>query len=304
MEEDISSSGCESINSTSQTRKRRAESEMKCSECNTVVTHICGRTQSKCIACYFRDRSSTAKTTTTSTPPAHRRKASTPVSKWKRILCASNHSSSSSVHHHQQTPPPPLSSPSMASIRLSPGDNHCLQVPNDFITSQEKLFQIMPQNPHLKPLEKDPPSARKGMKLMFDLDFTNLAEKLQESVDPLEFYAKAGEYTWQMTTLEEMGYNVVKLKQKFDVLSKISVIGKANRDEIEETREKIRVLEAEASANQKRIQDLETEVQQLKDELKSEDEEIEAMKLLERELAEEKANKWSAFMSVAAAPWI
>lgn len=162
----------------------------------------------------------------------------------------------------------------------------------------------MPQNPHLKPLEKYPPSARKGMKLMFDLDFTNLAEKLQESVDPLEFYAKAGEYTWQMTTLEEMGYNVVKLKQKFDVLSKISVIGKANRDEIEETREKIRVLEAEASANQKRIQDLETEVQQLKDELKSEDEEIEAMKLLERELAEEKANKWSAFMSVAAAPWI
>lgn len=158
----------------------------------------------------------------------------------------------------------------------------------------------MPQNPHLKPLEKYPPGARKGMKLMFDLEFTNLAEKLQESADPVEFYAKAGKYTWQMTTLEEMGYNVVKLKQKFDNLSKISVIGKANRDEIEGTI----VMEAEASARQKRIQDLETEVQLLKDDLRSEDEEIEALKLLEREFDEEKAKKCSAFMSVAAAPWI
>ncbi|KAI3889086.1 hypothetical protein MKW92_051091 [Papaver armeniacum] len=295
--EDRSSSACESTNSsTSQTRKRRAESEIKCSECNTIITHICGRTQSKCIACYFRDKNNngggnfsapplitktrTDNSTAASTPPLHRRKTSTP------LLFASPSPSTASV------------------IRLSPGDNHCLQVPNDFITSQEKLFQIMPQNPHLKPLEKYPPSARKGMKLMFDLDFTNLAEKLQESVDPLEFYAKSGEYTWQMTTLEEMGYNVVKLKRKFDILSKISVIGKANRDEIEVIREKIRVMEAEASANQKRIQDLEMEVQQLKDELRREDEEIEAIKLLEREFAEEKAKKWSAFMSVAAAPWI
>ncbi|KAI3951932.1 hypothetical protein MKW98_012137 [Papaver atlanticum] len=286
--EDRSSSGCESINSTSQTRKRRPESEIKCSECNTLVTHICGRTQSKCIACYFRDKNNNGgnssaplitKTSTdnsTASTPLHRRKTSTP------LLFAS---SPSFDHHHQQTP-----SPSTASVRLSPGDNHCLQVPNDFITSQEKLFQIMPQIPHLKPLEKYPPSARKGMKLMFDLDFTNLAEKLQESGNT--------------STLEEMGYNVVKLKQKFDILGKISVIGKANRDDIEVIKEKIRVLEAEVSAGQKRIQDLEMEVQQLKDDLRSQDEEIEAIKLLERELAEEKANKLNAFMSVAIAPWI
>ncbi|KAI3853364.1 hypothetical protein MKX03_026372 [Papaver bracteatum] len=193
--EDRSSSGCESINSSSQTRKRRAESEIKCSDCNTLVTHICGRTQRQkqqwwklfCIT-----KTSSTDNSTASTPPLHRRKTSTP------LLFAS--------------------SPSTASVRLSPGDNHCLQVPNDFITSQEKLFQIMPQNPHPKPLEKYPPSARKGIKLMFDLDFTNLAEKLQESADPVEFYAKAGEYTWQMTTLEEMGYNVVKLKHKFNVV--------------------------------------------------------------------------------------
>ncbi|KAI3931433.1 hypothetical protein MKX01_040350 [Papaver californicum] len=202
---------------------------MKCSKCQTTETRQ-WRPNSVYNNCYSKEMYERRKITITSflssNPPTIKRTASAtsssgPPLKKKISTTGSNPPLKKEITTTASNPPtktlrlvcsPSLNPPPTKKVRLSPGDSHSLEFSNEFIRYRDNLFNIMPQKPQFKPLEKYYSSFRNGMKLILDLEFTNLAQRLPESVDPIEFLDKIDEYSSRLTTLEEMGYDVVTLK--------------------------------------------------------------------------------------------
>ncbi|KAI3970465.1 hypothetical protein MKX01_024112 [Papaver californicum] len=161
----------------------------------------------------------------------------------------------------------------------------------------------MPQDPHFEPLEKSSSTALQGFRLVLDLDFVNLAQKLSEPVDPLEFSKGTEEYTSQLLTLEQNGYNVVKLRKRFDKLREISDEEKRNRENIKEKEEERNDKQVKACITLNRIDSLTKELKALKISAMAQKKEIETLELMEMSYVEERKKILENLSAAATAPW-
>ncbi|XP_026396301.1 DUF724 domain-containing protein 5-like [Papaver somniferum] len=89
---------------------------------------------------------------------------------------------------------------------------------HDFKTLRRQIFSVLPQNPHYQPLSKYCPSVQQEMKSGFDVIFVKLTQKIQELGDTPEFLTHEEEIKAEICNLEDMGYDVKKVKDRFNLL--------------------------------------------------------------------------------------
>ncbi|XP_026378755.1 DUF724 domain-containing protein 5-like [Papaver somniferum] len=130
--------------------------------------------------------------------------------------------------------------------------------------ARDMIFKLIPQEPHFKPLEKFPTSL-KGFRVVLDLEFVNLYQKLSvETVRHVEFFDHVEEYSSQLTFLEEHGYDVGKLHDRLDELKKdLKVIEDtvdADKKVIDMLKKKLKVMEDTVDTGKKEIEELKFKV--------------------------------------------
>lgn len=220
----------------------------------------------------------------------------------KRKSSTRSSSNLSSTDEHQQRTPPTrvrvLSSSSPNGVY-----HHSFETSPEFKTTRDHLFKIMPQEPHLQPLEKNSPTALKGFRLVLDIDFVNLALKLSGPVDPGEFSKGIEEYASQLSTFEQNGYNVVKLREKFDKLRKISDEEKRSRENMQEKRDERNDKQVKACITLNRIDTLMRELKTLNDCAMVQKKEIETLDLMEMSYNEERKKILENSSAAASSPW-
>lgn len=212
-------------------------------------------------------------------------------------------SGSSSTAEQQQTPPARVRISSSSTSPDNGSYHHSFEPSPEFQTTRDHLFQIMPQEPHLEPLEKSSSSARKGFRLVLDIDFVNLAQKLSAPVDPVEFSNGIDEYASQLATLEQNGYNVVRLWERFDLLRRISVDLKRSREKGKEKEEERRDKNIKACITLNKIESLKKELKALEATAKAQKKEIDTLELMEMSYAGEENKILGELTAAASAPW-
>lgn len=134
----------------------------------------------------------------------------------KRKSTESPRTPSLTTDQQQQTQP--TTKVRISSLASPSDDPHSFEPSAEFNSRRDNLFKLMPQKPNL----------------LLDRDFVGLAQKLSETVDPVEFLDHVEEYSSQLTVLEENGYDVGKLREKFDKLRRMSEDLKRSRETLEE----------------------------------------------------------------------
>ncbi|KAI3956483.1 hypothetical protein MKX01_016896 [Papaver californicum] len=138
------------------------------------------------------------------------------------------------------------------------------------------------------------------MKVALELDFVHLATTFSQAVDPDRFYNGIIDYTSQLTALEEMGYDVKKLWEKFDELRSIAV---GNRENKEEFKAMLRDLEVKAHITQNRSSELRKEMILLKTTSKTQEEETQTLKSKVRKCTLKEQENLVNFKTAATKPW-
>ncbi|KAI3849362.1 hypothetical protein MKX03_004335 [Papaver bracteatum] len=211
-------------------------------------------------------------------------------------------SSGSSSEEQQQTPTTRVRISSSSSPENG-SHHHSFEPSPEFKTTRDSLFRIMPQEPHLEPLENLSSSARNGFRLVLDIDFVNLAQKFSGQVDPVEFSNGIEEYASQLSTLEQNGYNVVRLRERFHLLRSISVDEKRIREIIKEKEEERKDKNVKACFTLNNIDSLKKELKGLEVTAKFQKKEIETLALMELSYSEERNKILEELSAVASAPW-
>ncbi|KAI3851731.1 hypothetical protein MKX03_034362, partial [Papaver bracteatum] len=211
-------------------------------------------------------------------------------------------SGSSSTAEQQQTPPTRVRVSSSPTSPDNGSYHHSFEPSPEFQTTRDRFFQIMPQEPHLEPLEKLSSSARKGFRLVLDIDFVNLAQKFSSPVDPVEFSNGIEEYNSQLSTLEQNGYNVARLWERFDLLRRISVDEKRSREKREEKEEERKDKHIKACITMNKIDSLKKELKALEATAKAQKKEIETLELMELCYAEERNKILGELSAATSAP--
>lgn len=106
-----------------------------------------------------------------------------------------------------------------------------------------------------------------------------------------------------MTTLEEMGYDVKKLWQKFDEMRTIAVDEVGNRKYKEELKEKKKCLDVKADISRERLEKLRKEMMMLEAMLHSQDEQSEEIQSKVRKCTLKEKENLVSFKTAAAKPW-
>ncbi|RZC92305.1 hypothetical protein C5167_026941 [Papaver somniferum] len=133
----------------------------------------------------------------------------------------------------------------------------------EFKKLRREIFTVLPQQPHFNPLPKYCPSVRNEMKLGFDMNFVKLTQKLQNLGDdqilsPEEEETISGE----LANLEEMGYDLMKLKERFELLVRVKTLAK----EDESYEEKRKNLEVKINAERGHLEKVQCRIAELKSE--------------------------------------
>ncbi|XP_058092976.1 uncharacterized protein LOC131239338 [Magnolia sinica] len=84
-----------------------------------------------------------------------------------------------------------------------------------FMARRSRIFDFLPQNPHYLPLASYSREVRKGIIGGLDIAFVALSEKFLTLKSENIGY-EIGDVMKQLSDLEQMGYNVQKLKQRLD----------------------------------------------------------------------------------------
>lgn len=143
------------------------------------------------------------------------------------------------------------------------------------------------------------------MKVALELDFVHLAKTFSQADDPVEFYDFAEDYGSQLTTLDDMGYDVNKLWGKFYELRSIAVDGADNRENKGELEAKMRDLQGKTQITKNRMTELRKEMEQLELEAASKMKEEQAQNLeskIRKCTLKEKEN-FVNFKTAATKPW-
>lgn len=188
---------------------------------------------------------------------------------------------------------------------ISPGSyTHCLYISDEFETTKKEVFRTFPnQKPHFKPLEKYSPSIRDAMKVALELDFVHLATTFTQAVDPVEFFKGIGDYSSQLSTLEEMGYDVKKIWEKFDELRSIAADEIVNRENKEELKSKMKDLEVKAHFTENRLSELRKEMILLEANAKTQETETQNLKSKVRRCTLKEQENLVNFRTAATKPW-
>lgn len=83
---------------------------------------------------------------------------------------------------------------------------------HEFKRLRNQIFSVLLKNPHYQPLPKYCPSVTKEMKSGFDVICVKLTQKIQKLGDTPEFLTYEEEIREELGSLEEMGYDVQKMK--------------------------------------------------------------------------------------------
>ncbi|XP_026452322.1 DUF724 domain-containing protein 5-like [Papaver somniferum] len=85
----------------------------------------------------------------------------------------------------------------------------------------DQIFTALPQTPHFNPLGNlSSDNFKEGIKLGYDISFINLVMKFGDFVDLNTFLLSDVEsYTKEFKEFEEMGYDVSKLRNRFNQLN-------------------------------------------------------------------------------------
>ncbi|KAI3935619.1 hypothetical protein MKW92_018866 [Papaver armeniacum] len=88
----------------------------------------------------------------------------------------------------------------------------------------DQVFTALPQTPHFNPLANISSSEniKEGIKLGYDIAFLNLVMKFHNIGDPCAFLSEAEEEscTKEFKEFEDMGYDLTKIKEKFNLLKR------------------------------------------------------------------------------------
>lgn len=149
---------------------------------------------------------------------------------------------------------------------------HSFEPSAEFKTRRDNLFKIMPQKPNL----------------LMDRDFVALAQKLSETVDPVEFLDQVEENSSQLAVLEENGYDVGMLRERFDKLRRMSEDLKRSRETLEECEERRKDAEVKVCFTSKKLDALKKELELLKATVKAQRNEIETLESMEMSFVEDR----------------
>ncbi|KAI3924242.1 hypothetical protein MKW98_032443, partial [Papaver atlanticum] len=99
----------------------------------------------------------------------------------------------------------------------------------------DQVFKALPQTPHFNPLEKlsCTENMKEGLKLGLDVFFLHLIMKLCKPVDPFTFLSEVESYTKEFKGFEEYGYDLTKVKDRFNLLKRRAEQEKPLKDEVE-----------------------------------------------------------------------
>ncbi|MCL7047630.1 hypothetical protein MKW94_000425, partial [Papaver nudicaule] len=107
----------------------------------------------------------------------------------------------------KKPPPVPLKSSSLSSA-LCPQLN----------LLYDQIFTALPQVPHFNPLSKYSENIREGIKQGYDIAFVKLVERFQNFADPATFLAEVEDLNREFKEFEEVGYDLTKVKERFNLL--------------------------------------------------------------------------------------
>ncbi|KAI3887986.1 hypothetical protein MKX03_002568 [Papaver bracteatum] len=189
---------------------------------------------------------------------------------------------------------------------ISPSSyTHSLYVSDDFHSAKEETFKTFPhQEPHFKPLDKYSPSIRHTMKVALELEFVRLVNTFSQAEDPVGFYKGIADFDSQLTTLEDMGYDVKKLREKFDELRRIAVDGADNREKKEELEVKMRVLQVKAHVNEDMMTELREEMMELEAKSETQEKETQSLESKLRVCTSKEEDNLVSFKAVATKPYL
>ncbi|KAI3893915.1 hypothetical protein MKX03_020098 [Papaver bracteatum] len=137
----------------------------------------------------------------------------------RRLVVNISTSSSSSKPAPSQSPPPGLT---MKFPLVH--DHRSSSLSPELKVFYDQVFTALPQTPHFNPLANITSSEniKEGIKLGYDIAFLNLVMKFHNIVDPCSFLSEAEEEscTTEFKEFEDMGYDLTKIKQKFNLLKR------------------------------------------------------------------------------------
>lgn len=130
----------------------------------------------------------------------------------------------------------------------------------EFNKLRKHIFTALPQQPHFSPLAKYCPSVRQEMKLGFDMIFIKLTQKLQNLGDLSQEHEDT--IKGELSNLEEMGYDVMKLRERFDLLVRVKTISKND----ESYQDKIKNLDGKIRGEMLHLAEVQCRISKLKSE--------------------------------------
>ncbi|XP_058092980.1 DUF724 domain-containing protein 3-like isoform X2 [Magnolia sinica] len=140
---------------------------------------------------------------------------------------------------------------------------------------KSRIFAALPQDPHYLPLANYSSIVREGMILGLDLAFVTVFEEIRQ-LGPHDFASKIEDLTERLSQLEQMGYNVRKLRQHLDNLRGIAERNRASRDAVARLEADARDREAKLHSAEGNVSMLASCVAVLEAEIKRSKAEIES----------------------------
>ncbi|XP_068666783.1 DUF724 domain-containing protein 1-like [Aristolochia californica] len=213
-----------------------------------------------------------------------------------------------------------ISSPirDMVCVELENSNFPCpnLSLSPEIRTLKNQVFSALPQDPHYRPLLTYGSEIRNWMIIGLEMAFVNISEKIR-NLAPQDLKSGNANFFKELAELEDMGYNVQKLRTRLETLGEIVEQHQASLDAAEkmevvakEWEIELGVSEVKVSVLSKRIAELEAEMkksmekmeaaQALIDNHKSK---VENLNLEIAQLNEASLETQSEFASVAHLPW-
>ncbi|XP_026383792.1 DUF724 domain-containing protein 10-like [Papaver somniferum] len=99
--------------------------------------------------------------------------------------------------------------------------------------AHDQVFTELPQSPHFSPLESfRSENIKEGIKLGCDLAFLFLVQKLRNLNDSSHFPSEVASLTAEFEWFEELGYDLTKIKQRFNLLKRRAEEEKGWKNEV------------------------------------------------------------------------
>ncbi|XP_026380770.1 DUF724 domain-containing protein 7-like [Papaver somniferum] len=219
-----------------------------------------------------------------------------------RLVLKTPSSSSSSP---KQPPTPSQSPPPGVTMKLPQVNDHR----SSFLSPELKIFYdqvftALPQTPHFNPLENfRSMNIKEGIKVGCDIAFLNLVMKFHNLVDPSSFLSDEQKFTEEFNEFEKLGYELSKIRERFNLLKRRAEQEKALKDEAEKLEKEKKEREEKVEEKEFLLLELAAETAKVGNEVKMERSEIESIDFKRRKIMETSNMNENEFRKLAKFPW-